>query len=344
LSPERRTRARILIVDDQVDNVVLLTRILSPTYKNVVSTTNAEETFTMIAAFQPDILLLDLHMPGLGGHEIIQRLRAVKQNDMLPVLVLTADSTKEARNRALELGANDFLTKPLDRQEVLLRVGNMLDTRMLQVGLRDHNEELEERVRERTKELEEANQYSLERLALAAEIRDDETGKHTNRVGDLAARIAGQLGWDDNGVDLVRRAAPLHDIGKIAIPDAVLLKPGKLTPAEFELMKTHTEVGARILTGGRSILLQLAEIIALTHHERWDGTGYPNATAGRHIPVSGRIVAVADVYDSLTHERPYKRAWSHEEARAEIIEQSGRHFDPRVVAAFLEVVSVLSAA
>ena len=331
-------RARILVVDDQPDNVLLLQRILASRYPNVHGTTEPGTVLDTIKKFKPDLVLLDLHMPGVSGFEILQHLRASDTADeLIPVVVLTADSTTEARNRALELGASDFLTKPLDRQEVLLRVRNTLQVRMLHLDLQDQNRSLEARVQERTRALEDASVDSVERLALAAEFRDDVTGQHTRRVGDLAAGIAWALGWDQERVDMLRRAAPLHDLGKIAVPDSVLLKPARLSPQEFEIIKGHAVIGARILGGSNSALLRLAESIAVSHHERWDGAGYPSQVAGEAIPLVGRVVAIADVYDSLTHERVYKRAWTHAEAVAEIQSQSGRQFDPTLVDAFLKL-------
>jgi putative nucleotidyltransferase with HDIG domain len=251
---------------------------------------------------------------------------------------LTADITPEAKRRALTEGALDFLTKPFDATEVLLRIKNLLQTRLLHLQLREQNEVLDEKVRERTADLEATQVEILERLALAAEYRDDDTGEHTKRVGETTARIAEALDWSQAEVELIRRAAPLHDVGKIAIPDSILLKPGKLTPEEFERMKTHTSLGAQMLSGGEFPLLQLAEQIALTHHERWDGTGYIGLRE-ESIPMAGRIVTVADVFDALTSERPYKKAWPVSEAIEEIQRQSGHQFDPRIVEVFLKIVS-----
>ena len=329
-------RARILVIDDQEDNVLLLERMLVPSYPNFMGIADPTVAIETVTGFAPDIVLLDLHMPRVSGFEVLEQIRLHDgEHDLLPVIVLTADSTTAARNRALELGANDFLTKPLDRHEVLLRVRNALQLRMLQLDLQDQNHTLEARVLERTRALEEANIDSLERLALAAEFRDDDTGQHTRRVGELAARVASALGWDGWQVDMLRRAAPLHDLGKIAVPDSVLLKPARLDDREFEIIKRHTVIGARILGGSKNNLLQMAESIALSHHEHWDGAGYPGGVTGERIPIVGRVVAVADVFDSLTHERVYKRAWSQEDAVTEIRAKSGSQFDPAVVEAFL---------
>ena len=333
------TTARILIVDDQSSNVMLLEGILQEedytAYKGI---TDSRQALSVYLEYQPDLILLDLQMPYLDGFQVMNQLREhVPSGAFLPILVLTADITPEAKRQALAEGATDFLTKPFDQTEVLLRIRNLLRTRALHLQLQDQNLLLEQKVRERTAELEETQIEILERLALAAEYRDDDTGEHTRRVGQMSAQIAQALGLPEAEVELIRRAAPLHDVGKIAIPDSILLKPGKLTPAEFELMKTHTTLGAKMLSGGQFPLLQRAEEIALTHHERWDGTGY-SGLKGESIPMAGRIVTVADVFDALTNERPYKKAWLHTEAIEEIQRQTGRQFDPRVVEAFLHVV------
>jgi putative two-component system response regulator len=302
------------------------------------SITDSREVLPAFVEYLPDLILLDLQMPYVDGFAVMKQIQAfIAPDDFLPILVLTADITPEAKRRALSEGALDFLTKPFDTTEVLLRIKNLLHTRSLHRQLQEHNQVLDQRVRERTEELEATQLEILERLALAAEYRDDDTGKHTQRVGESAARIAEVLGWSAAEVELIRRAAPLHDVGKIAISDLILLKPGKLTPEEFEQMKAHTTLGAQMLSGGRFPLLQLAEKIALTHHERWDGSGYLGLSE-EAIPMAGRIVTVADVFDALTSERPYKKAWSINEAVEEIKRQSGRQFDPCVVDAFLNVV------
>jgi putative two-component system response regulator len=254
-------------------------------------------------------------------------------------LVLLAESTPSAKEEAILLGARDFIAKPVDPMEAVLRIRNLLEARFCNQQLQAQNEVLEARVRERTAELEEAQFEVLERLALAAEYRDDSTGQHTRRVGQLSALVARNLGFPGKQVALIRRAAPLHDVGKIGIPDHILLKAGKLTEGEYGQMKAHTFIGARILSESRFPLLEEAQEIALTHHERWDGTGYPHRLKGNAIPVTGRIVAVADVFDALTHQRPYKQAWTVDAAVAEIVSQRNRQFDPAVVDAFLRVLT-----
>jgi putative two-component system response regulator len=333
------TTARILIIDDVPANVKLLERILRQSgYAELCSVTDSRAALPTFVAFQPDLVLLDLHMPYPDGFAVMQHLAAVvSPASYVPIVVLTADITPEAKQRALTLGANDFLSKPFDHVEVLLRIKNLLDTRFLQRQLQQHNSDLESQVRQRTQALEAAQFEVVERLARAAEYRDDVTGEHIRRVAELAARVAQTLGLPAADVELIRRAAPLHDIGKLGIPDKILLKPSKLTAAEFAQMQTHTTIGAQLLAHGTSRLVQVAEQIALTHHERWDGIGYPHGRCGASIPIAGRIVAIADVFDALTSQRPYKAAWSGQQALAEINEQQGRQFDPQVVEAFLEI-------
>jgi putative two-component system response regulator len=251
---------------------------------------------------------------------------------------MTADLDPATKQRALAMGAKDFVHKPFDPVDVQLRIRTLLETRFLYLRIQAQNHILEARVEERTRALEDAQLEIIERLAIAAEFRDDNTGQHTKRVGQTAALVAQQLGWSDAEVNLIRRAAPLHDVGKIGIPDTILAKPGKLTVEEFDVIKTHTGIGARILSGSRFPVLQMAEQIALTHHERWEGAGYTASMRKDSIPLTGRIVAVADVFDALTHQRPYKPAWPLSDAVAEIERQRGRQFDPKVADAFLRVM------
>ncbi|MGH2734855.1 MAG: HD domain-containing phosphohydrolase [Actinomycetota bacterium] len=332
--------ARILVVDDQPANIRLLERVLTRDgFEHVACTTSPEESLDLYQEFRPDLVLLDLHMPEMDGFEVLERLRELSYAEVyLPVVILTADITPEARRQALSMGAKDFLTKPFDAAEVLLRIRNLLETRRLHQRLSDQNRLLEDRVVERTRQLDEARLEILERLAVAAEYRDDDTGEHVHRVARISAMLAHVLGLSLQEVELVRRASTLHDLGKIGISDTILLKPGKLTAEEFDVIKRHPTIGAQILSGSESPLLQYAEEICLTHHERWDGSGYPRSMAGDEIPISGRIVTVADVFDALTHDRPYKRAWKVADAVEEIDRQRGRQFDPAVVDAFGDVL------
>lgn len=334
-------RAKLLLVDDDPANLNLLVTILTRAgFPNLKTATNGASAFEAFVEFEPDVTLLDLHLPDVRGVELIEGLRAtIPSDDFRPILVLTGDASRETRDEALIAGAKEFITKPYESTEVLLRLRNLLETRMLHLELRRQRELLRARVDERSAELEDARLEILERLARVAEHRDDGTFGHIRRVGELSGLIALELGWSENDAEQIRRAAPLHDVGKIGIRDDILLKPGPLGPHEFEQQERHTIIGARILSGGAFPVLQLAEEIALTHHERWDGKGYPHQLAGDDIPLSGRIVAVADSFDALTQPRPYKAAWSIDDALAEIQVNSGRRYDPAVVDALLRVVA-----
>ena len=331
--------SRILIVDDEPGNVQLLQRILvREGYRRVTGLSNPREAMAVIDEDRLDVVLLDLHMPVVDGYQILESITTSLDpaRRTLPVIVLTADATPEARRRALTSGAADFITKPFDVVEVALRIRNTLERHQLHSEVRRQNELLEDRVRARTMELERAQLDTFERLALAAEYRDDDTGKHTRRVGGVARAIAERLGMAATDLDLLERAAGLHDVGKIGVPDGILLKPDRLTPEEFEVVKTHTVIGARILSGSHSPLLQLGEIIAGSHHERWDGRGY-HGLAGEDIPLHARITTLADAFDAMTTDRPYRAARSREEATEEIRRERGGQFDPNVVDVFLDL-------
>jgi putative two-component system response regulator len=333
--------ARILIIDDHQANIEALKRILrSAGFVSVNSATDPLIGVELVKTWAPDLVLLDLHMPRLDGFGVLEAIRQhLTGGSYLPVLMLTADSSDETKRRALASGVKDFLTKPFDATEARLRIENLLETRSLYTTIRSQNETLEHRVAERTRELEEAQLEILQRLAAAAEFRDDDTGEHTHRVGHLAALLAMGIGLPAAQVDLVRRAAPLHDVGKIGIPDSILLKPGRLTREERRIMETHAEIGAAMLAGGHSALVQTAERIARSHHERWDGKGYPDGHAGDRIPIEARVVAVADFLDALTHKRPYRPARSVEKTIAKIVAERGGHFDPVVVDAVIAILS-----
>ena len=330
------TWARILIVDDQQPNVILLERMLEAWgYENVTSTTQSHQAANLCAEIEPDLVLLDLQMPKPDGFELMEILAPrIEGAPRMPVLVLTADATSATRQRALAGGASDFLGKPLDPIEVRLRIANLLETRRLELEMLGQNQVLEARVRERTTDLEHARLELLERLALAAEYRDDNTQEHAQRVGRTVAQLGSAMGLSSADAEVLLRAAPLHDVGKIGVPDAILLKAAPLTNEEFAVMQLHTKIGAQILSGSEFAILQTAERIAATHHERWDGAGYPHGLAGEAIPLAGRLVAVADVFDALVHERPYKPAWPLKRAIEEIASLAGTHLDPDVVAAF----------
>ena len=329
--------SRVLIVDDEPANVDILTRILGRAgFSHLESTTDSREVAAMYLRFRPDLILLDLHMPHLDGLAVMDQLNEIAEASYLPILILSGDLTPDARREALSRGAKDFVAKPFLPDELLLRIKTLLETRMLYLQIQSQNHLLEAKVRERTRALEEAQVEIVARLAAAAEFRDDNTGQHTQRVGQMSALIALRMGLPDSQVALIRRGAELHDVGKIGVPDAILLKNGKLTREEFEIVKTHTTIGARILSGGKFPLLRLSEDIALTHHERWDGDGYAGVR-GTDIALAGRIVTVADVFDALTQQRPYKPAWTVADAIGEIDRQRRRQFDPDVVDAFLRI-------
>jgi putative two-component system response regulator len=307
-------------------------------FSAIDSASNGLEAIAYCQKSLPDLILLDLHMPQMDGYQTLEELRPLRK-DFLPVLVFTADSSLTARRRALDLGASDFLTKPGDVLEIGLRVRNFLHMGRLFHATQNQRDLLEAKVKERTKDLNELHVEILARLAMAGEFRDDETGEHTKRVSDLSGRIAKSAGLPDEDVNLIRYGSLLHDVGKIGIPDAILRKRGPLLPDEYDRMKEHTEIGGRLLANSKSPFLKVAHEIAMTHHERWDGTGYPRGLAGENIPISGRVVAIADAYDAMTANRVYKDAIPLMDAVAEIVRCTGSHFDPTLVRAFMGLMA-----
>lgn len=333
--------ARILVVDDEPEKVRLVAELLTiGGFKTIRAETDSAKAAATFEEFKPDLIILDFNMAPFDGLEVLGQIEPlVAQGVYLPVLMLTGDITREVKERALTAGAMDFLAKPFNATEILLRVKNLLHTRLLYLDLQRERDHLDERVQERTTELTEARNEVLERLALVAEYRDDATGAHTQRVALTVERIALAMGLHHCEADLIGRAALLHDLGKVGIPDQILLKPGRFTEEDYSKIKRHTRIGGDILQGSKSELLQRAERIARFHHERWNGTGYERLS-GEAIPLEARITAIADVYDALISERPYKEAWNPEAAVAEIERLSGTHFDPDVVEAFLKVVGI----
>jgi putative two-component system response regulator len=327
---------KVLVVDDNAANVALMEQLLGEGgYRNVLSTQDSEGAADLCRAWQPDLVLLDLHMPRVDGYEVMDQIQdLMEEPESLPVVVLTADVTSEARRRALAMGARDFVTKPIDGRELLLRTRNMLHTRQLQLELQMHNASLEASVRQRTLDLEAARLESLTVLAAVGEFHDDDTYRHTQRVGSLAASLGRQLDMSETACADLRSAAPLHDLGKVGVPREILRKPGPLSDTEREVMMRHPAIGAQILASASSPVLRLAAVIAHSHHERWDGSGYPDGLSGSDIPLAGRITAVADVFDALTHDRPYKSAWEIAAAIDLVADESGQQFDPEVAAAF----------
>lgn len=349
-------KARVLIVDDQVGNVELLARILRKAgYTEVEGITDPRRVLPIFLTNPADIILLDLNMPELDGFGVMQELEQWidgSEDNYLPVLVLTSDVTREARERSLSMGAKDFLTKPFDPTEVQQRIKNLLETRFLHLELRRQNNLLEEKVRVRTAELWEmvgrleqahlkiraSEEETVTRLAIAAEFRDDETARHIMRMSHYSAHLASKAGETEARCELMRIASRMHDVGKIGTPDSILLKPGPLTDSERTIMQEHSEIGYRILARSDSELLQMAATIALTHHERLDGTGYPRNLCEGDIPLEGRIVAIADVFDALTTDRVYREAMPLDEALLIMAAGRGNHFDERLLDLFFEAM------
>jgi putative two-component system response regulator len=330
-------RARILIVTDREDSGRLIygvLRLAGFTQTDLV--TGSGDILTLSAVHHPDLVLLDATCPDMENFMLQERLRG--DIGHVPSVVVFGELDTSVKIRLLALGAKDFIPEPFDHADVTARVRNLLESRRLRERLLTQTRYIEERFSARSRELDETQIEILERLASAVERRDDETGEHARRVGETAALLARELSLPQDDVELIRRAAPLHDVGKVAIPDAILLKPDRLTLDEYEVMKTHTQIGARLLGGGQAILLNLAEQIALTHHERWDGKGYPMALRKWTIPVPGRIVAVVDTFDAITHNRPYKTGLSIYEAVEELERLKGAQFDPEVIEAFHKVL------
>ncbi len=330
----------IFIVDDEAVNLKLLDRTLaSAGYNRRILISEPETVVQQYLQHRPALILLDLNMPGMDGYEVMAALNKLEEPLLPPIVVLTAQSQQDYLMRALEAGARDFVSKPFDSRELLMRVHNFLDGHVAHKLVRHQKDHLEVLVEERTRQLQESHLEILRRLGHAAEYRDEETGDHIIRMSQMCALLARKAGWSEQECELILHAAPMHDIGKIGIPDTILLKPGKLNPAEWKIMQTHAEIGGRLLEGNDENLFTMAREIALNHHEKWDGSGYPQGLKGEQIPVSGRIAALADVFDALTSTRPYKEAWPIEGAVQLIRENRGKHFDPGLVDLFLDDVA-----
>lgn len=343
-------RARILIVDDEDRNLRLMAALLAPLGYAVEFAHDGEEALVKAEQTSPDLVLLDVMMPGLDGFEVARRLKEDVGTRIIPIVMVTALQDVESRVRALEAGADDFLTKPVDKIELRARVRSLLKVKAYSDHMRNYQQELEAEVDKRTQELQRAfkriKAVSLEtiyRLSRAAEYKDEDTGAHIRRMSSYTAAVARKLGLPEDKVESILYASPMHDVGKIGIPDRILLKPGKLDADEWEIMKEHTVIGGKILAGSMTKFIKLAETIALTHHERWDGSGYPNGLKGEGIPIAGRIAAIADVFDALTSRRPYKEPFPVEKAFSIIREGRGTHFDPQVVDAFFAITTEILA-
>ncbi|MFZ2524477.1 MAG: HD domain-containing phosphohydrolase [Candidatus Ferrigenium altingense] len=334
------SNSSIAICDDSITNVMILSKLVeSEGIKNIHSFTDPRKVVPFLKERKGDIdlLILDIEMPHMTGFDVMNAIAAEFPSQRnFPILVITGLRDKEVRTHALTVGANDFIGKPFDQLEVVLRVRNLLG---VQRALRIQTqlaEQLEREVVKRTDELNKANDLLVYLLALAGEMRDNETGRHVARVGRYSRILAEGIGLPPELCFLIEKAAPLHDIGKIGIPDSILHKNGRLDEAEREIMNSHTTKGLQLLGeyGHDSMLIQMAASIALNHHERWDGTGYPKGMMGESIPVEGRIVAIADVFDALTTRRPYKEPWPLEKTSVFLRENAGKHFDPAVVDIF----------
>ena len=338
--------SRILIVDDEPANVMLLTRMLEEeNYINIYSTTDPREGLSIYKNEAIDLVLLDLLMPHMTGFEVMENMREVEDEHPLPVIVLTAQTDQETLSKSFSAGAADFIAKPLNDFEVFARIENILLSRFYKSAIRNQNQLLEQKVDERTKELVESNKQLrhskreiLKRPGLASEYRDNETGLHVIRMSNYCAILGKALGLDEELCEMLLLATPLHDLGKIAIPDEILLKPGRLNNSEWEIMKTHPEKGGELLSNSGVPLIELAETIARTHHEKWDGSGYPRGLEQNEIPWEGQITAVCDVFDALTSVRPYKDAWPVEQAIAFIEQQGGKHFNPDITSVFSNIL------
>jgi putative two-component system response regulator len=339
ITTEQILNARIVVVEDDKASRVLLEEILRAAgFKSIRSLSDAETLVKGYTHLDPDLVILDLNLPRMNGFEVMNRLKVQFADDYLPILVITGDLDDSIHLRALSSGAKDFLNKPYDRAKVLLRCRNLIETKLLHREVMIKNADLEQVVHDRTEELERTRLDVIRRLGFASEYRDTDTGVHIVRMSRYCEALARVMGMSEEECNLVLNTSPLHDVGKIAIPDSILLKAEKLNPEEWEVMKRHAEIGGAMLSEGDSAFLKMAEEIAWTHHERWDGKGYPRGLKGEDIPLVGRVVAVCDVFDALTSERPYKKAWTFEAAVKEIRRMSGTSFDPRIVDAFISIL------
>ncbi|CCH48894.1 HD domain-containing phosphohydrolase [Pseudodesulfovibrio piezophilus] len=335
----------ILVVDDEDRNRRLLEALLIPEGYSVKLAKDGYEGVEFSVKYSPAVILMDVMMPGISGFVATKQIKENPQTGIIPVVMVTSLDDVSDRVQALESGADDFLTKPVDRTELLARVRTLVKLKDYSEQLIHYHQELEREVERKTaqlsKALEKLRSSSLQtifRLSRTAEFKDEDTGAHIQRMSHYSAAIALEMGLSDTVAEHILYAAPLHDIGKIGIPDRILLKPGKLDPDEWEIMKRHTTIGARILEGDPSGILRLGEVIALNHHERWDGKGYPRGLAGRKIPLAARIVSIADVFDALLSPRPYKEAFSVDKTLEIMAGMRGTNFDPDVSDAFMRIL------
>ncbi len=330
---------KLLLVDDEAHCTKLMEAFLRQAgYSRITMTNDPRQALELFQQVKPDLVALDMRMPHMDGFEVMRQLRQViPADDYVPILIVTGELDAPTKHKALAEGANDFINKPVDATEVVLRIKNQLQTRRLHNQLQMHNEHLEAQVRLRTKVVEQTQLDLLNRLVLASEYRYDPKGAHAWRVGRVAMLLADMKGLPPEQVDMIKKTAPLHDVGKIGLLDSIVMKEGAYTATEWEAMKTHTKIGSKLLADSRSPLLMMAREIALTHHERWDGTGYHRLKEVQ-TPLPGRIVALADAFDVMTRARSYKDPLNLAEARAEIERHAGTQFDPDLSALFLRLI------
>ncbi|MDP1634073.1 MAG: response regulator [Gallionellaceae bacterium] len=338
MSATSQKKPLILVVDDEVRNVKLLETLLHAEGYATIVARNGREALALAAAEKPDLILLDVMMPDMDGFETVARLKADPKTKQVPVIMVTALDDRDSKLRALEAGAEEFLSKPIDRADLTVRVRNLLRLKEYNDFLANHNRILDEQVRERTAQLEGAHRDTVFTLVRAAEHKDEETGHHVRRISHYCKALAEAMDLPADFSDAIFHASPMHDIGKIGIPDYVLLKPGGFTSDEWDVMRTHCALGASILASGTSPYTRMGAEIALSHHERWDGSGYPNGLMGETIPLAARIMQICDVYDALRSQRPYKPPIDHARSVQIITVGDGRtqpeHFDPAVLAGF----------
>ena len=332
---ENRRKPVILVVDDTETNIDVLLDILSDQY-DVSVALDGESALEIALEDKPDIILLDIMMPGMDGYEVCRRLKRQEETNDIPVIFITAKSEVADEAKGFDLGAVDYIAKPISPPIVKARIKTHVQLKLAQEAVENQNHILEEKVQQRTSELRETQVDIIRKLCRAAEFRDNETGLHVIRMSHYSQIIGTAYGMDNESATLLLNASPMHDVGKIGIPDSVLLKPGKLTDEEFNIIQTHPEIGAEIIGKNDSPLLKMAFQIAYTHHEKWNGRGYPQGLKGADIPLVGRIAAIADVFDALTTKRPYKEPWPTEKAVNLIQQESGKHFDPDLVQPFMK--------
>jgi putative two-component system response regulator len=329
---------KILIADDQLFNIRVLEDLCKDLGHDTAKARNGREVVELARSERPDCILMDVIMPEMDGLEATRQLKNDKDTAHIPVIIITALDSRKDRLAGIAIGADDFLTKPIDKEELALRLRNNLRNKEFQDFLAEHKQLLEMQVAERTKWLREGYVDTIHRLVLASEFKDKHTGAHINRIGHYARELAEACNLGSAFAESIFYASPMHDVGKVAIPDSIQQKPGTLTASEWQIMKTHTTIGAKILEGSHSPYLQMAVDIAKHHHERWDGTGYPNGLKGEEIPLTARIMNICDQYDALRSERPYKQAFTHEKSCKIILEGSDRtspeHFDPELLEIF----------